>query len=269
MEKIEYSDINFLLLKKLQNQGSKSTTYTDDKLCYKILDGLYPHEKNDLFHKFQMMSEIRINNVLLPIDLIVKDDKLIGYTMKYFSESIPLSNKFLVQVFNCKDLFEYVIKSSHILREIHKNGIICSDLSFENILVDKNNNIAFCDLDGCTYDKYESPFISLVLKRFLIDYRKSTLSSKEDLDKLSMILSFYLLVYGRELQELRKKEYHSLSDNIQTLENLKNIANILVNKFEKMPNLPYLDEVIDRNDDFIIDRNRQLRLNEKVLRLFK
>lgn len=69
------------------------------------------------------MDGIKINNVLLPQDLIIKDGILDGYTMRYFENSIPLSDKFLKRYFNCNELFIYVYKASKILRDIHNNGI--------------------------------------------------------------------------------------------------------------------------------------------------
>ena len=39
-------------------------------------------------------------------------------------------------------------------------------------------------------------------------------------------------MYGRELQKLTKKEYHLLSYKIRTLENLRNYANMLVDKYQ-------------------------------------
>lgn len=268
MEEIKLKEINFSTLRKLQSQGTKSTIYTDGVICYKFLDGLYSDEKRDLYKKFLDMDGIKINNVLLPQTLIVEDGNLKGYTMPYFANSKSLSDKFLKRYFNCNDLFGCVVKASKILRNLHNNGIICQDLSFENILVDDDHNIVFCDIDGCTYKEHTSPFISWVLNNFLIDYRHSKLSINEDLDKLSMFLSFYLTMYGEVLQKITKKQYHALSDNIQTLENLRNIANMLVDKSCPIRDIPYLDEAIDLTDNYEIDRKKILTMKQRIFRKF-
>lgn len=265
MDKIELGDINLLSLRKLQNQGTLSTIYTDGELCYKILDGLHRNEKQDLYKKFLDMAEINIDNVLLPKDLLVEDGLLKGYTMEYFRDSIPLSNKFSTRYFNCKDLFTYVNKASKVLREIHSHGIICQDLSFENILVNREGNIAFCDMDGCRYKDHNSPFISVILKEFLFDYRKSKIFVEEDVDKISMILSLYLLMFDQVLQKITRRQYRSLSNHIHTLENLKQCANMLVDKKCIIRDVPYLDEVIDLADDYEVDRKRILTLRQKIL----
>ncbi len=269
MEEIELKEINLSALQKLQSQGTTSTIYTDGDMCYKFLDGLYPYEKRDLYRKFLAMDGIQINDVLLPQKLIIEDGELKGYTMEYFANSMPLSDKFLTRYFNCKDLFIYVERASKILRTIHSNGIVCQDLSFENILVDDKGNVKFCDMDSCTYRDYNSPFFSILFKQFLIDYRGSWIYEKEDVDKVSMILSFYLTMYGEPLQIITKKQYHTLSDHIQTLENLRNTANMLVDKSSPIKDIPYLDEVIDLKDDYEIDREKILSIHPRIFTKFK
>lgn len=264
MEKIELRDIDLSSLQRLQSQGTLSTIYTDGHLCYKILDGLYPNEKIDLYYKFLDMEGISIDAVLFPRDLIMENGILQGYTMDYFENSTPLSNKFLTRYFNCKDLLFYVDKISKILRDIHRHDIIYQDLSFENILVNSKGDIAFCDLDGCRYKNHSSPFFSKIFADF-INFRKSEILRGENVDKVSMILSFYLLMYTQVLQKITRKQYHLLSDHIHTLKNLRQCANMLVDKKCPIKDVPYLDEVIDLTDDYEIDRGKILTLRQKIL----
>lgn len=264
MNEINFSKIDMHDLQKLKSNGTQSTIYTDGNLCYKFLDGLYSDEKSDLYKKFLDMDGIEIENVLLPQDLIIENGKLKGYTMRYFANSMPLSDKFLKRYFNCNELLLYVDKASRILRTIHSNGIACQDLSFDNILVDDQGNVAFCDIDGCIYLDYYTPFLSKICKEFIVDYRGIKMLSLKNIDKVSMILSFYLILYGETLQKITKRQYHLLSDNIQTLENLKEIANRLVDKNSSVCDFPYLDEVIDLTDDYVVDRKRILTLKQKL-----
>ena len=266
MEQIKLNDINFHSLQKLKQQGTKATLYKDGNVCFKILDKLYDDEKESLYKKFLDMDGIRIDNVLLPKELIVKDGKLQGYTMDYFPNSIPLSDRFSVRYVDSKKLFDYVLKASKILRTIHDNDIICQDLSFENILVDNNGNVAFCDLDGCSYNGHIAPFIFVLMKKFFIDYRDEKLLLSSNLDRISMMISFYYLIYAIEIQHLTKRQYHKLSDKILTLENARMYANILVDRNNPIGKIPYLDELIDQNDDYIYDRDKQLSLVRRFLK---
>lgn len=266
MEKIQLKDVDISKLQKLQQQGTNASLYRDGSICYKILDWLYEEEKEQLYKKLFDMDGIKIENVLLPKQLIMQGDKLQGYTMDYFADSLPLSDKFTVRYVDSKKLFDYVLKASQILRTIHSKKIICQDLSFENILVTEDGNVAFCDLDGCSYKKHVAPFISILMKNFWTDYRNEKIPVSTNLDRISMMISFYYLLYAKELQFLTKKEYHKLSVKISTLENLKIYAKKLVDKTTPIGYIPYLDELIDTNDDYIYDREKQLSL---VRRLFK
>lgn len=93
-------------------------------------------KKNRCIKKFLDMNVIRIDNVLLPKELIVKDGKLQGYTMDYFPNSIPLSDKFSVRYVDSKKLFDYVLKASKILRTIHNNDTI----SIQDLILTQNHN---------------------------------------------------------------------------------------------------------------------------------
>lgn len=266
MEQIKLDDINFNSLQKLKQQGTKATLYKDGDVCFKILDGLYENEKELMYKKFLDMDGIKIDNVILPKKLIVENGKLQGYTMEYFPNSHTLSDKFLVRYVDIKKLFDCVLRASKILRIIHCNGIVCQDLSFENILVDENGNVVFCDLDGCSYNGHISPFISVLINNFFIDYRHEKILSSFNLDRISMMISFFYLMYAKEIQYLTKKQYHKLSDKITTLENAKMYANMLIDESNPIGQIPYLDELIDLNDDYIYDRYKQLGLVRRFLK---
>lgn len=103
-------------MQRLNHQGAKATLYKVGNTCFKISDGLCEYEKEPLHKKLIHIDGIKIENVLLPKELIVKDGKLQGYNMNYFPESIPLSDRFLVRYVDSKKLFDYVLKASKILK---------------------------------------------------------------------------------------------------------------------------------------------------------
>lgn len=270
MDKIRLNDIDLSSLKKSKIQGTKSTVYENGDECIKILDGLYPDEKLLLYKKLLDMDGITIDGVLMPVSLVMQNDTLCGYVMKNFKNSINLNDCFNnTRYINCADMLRAIKKASLILKDIHSKGIICQDLSFDNILVDHDSNVMICDIDGCQYKEHNSPFVSLLLKRFINDYRKEKIYLSENTDRISMMISMFYLMYLKEVQKLTKKEYHTLSDNIKTLENARKYANILINRNSKIFNIPYLDELIDENDDFVIDRNKQLSLKQKFSNAIK
>ncbi len=269
MEKIELKDLNLALLTKMKSQGTKSIIYEYGNICLKLFNDLTSEEQYAMYKKLLEMEELNINGVLFPKALIMDNNQLKGYIMDNFKDSLSLYDYFTSERFvNCKDIFSAVKKSSLILRDIHSKGIICEDLSFDNILIDKKGNIKYCDIDSWYYKGYMAPYISLLLKSFLIDYRKinNNLISK-NMDRLSLMLAFFYLMYLKELPALTKKDYRLLS-LIKTLRNMQEYGDILINKKNTIPNIPYLDSLIDDKDDYVIDRLKQLGLKERILKKY-
>ena len=266
MEKIKINDIDFSKLQKLYSQGTKSVVYRNEGNCIKIFNDLYDQEKKLLYKKFMSMEGITIKDVILPTTLIVENDKLQGYIMEYFENSSSLFEHFCTHRYvNVKEMFEAIKKASLILKEIHSNNIILQDLNFDNILIDKEGNIKYCDIDGCAYNEMMSPYISIMLNNF-IKYRKDKLCLvTKNLDRISFMLSFFVLTYLKEIQKVSKKTYHTLSDKIKTLENCREFANELLSK-RYIPEIPYLDELIYDEDEGYIDRMKQISLIKRIIR---
>ena len=121
-------------------------------------------------------------------------------------------------------------------------------------------------MDGCSYESHIAPFISMLMKKFFVDYRDERITLSTNLDRISLMISFYHLIYAKELQNLTKREYQKLSKKISTLENTRKYANELVDKTNSIGDIPYLDELIDINDNYIYDREKQLSLVKRMLK---
>ena len=127
----------------------------------------------------------------------------------------------------------------------------------------------FRDMDGCKFGNHSSQFISLLMKSLIIDYRKEKIHISRNLDNISMLISMFYLLYLKEIQTISKRNYNSLANNIKTLENSRKYANILIDKNNYISSIPYLDELIDDNDNYIIDRYKQLTLSKKISYLLR
>ena len=173
MDKIKLKDINIEQLERLNNQGLNSTCYTDGKICIKMLDDLFPEEKETLKTKLLEMDGINIDGVITPTGLIVENDKLEGIISPYFKDSKNFLEHFeRTRYINSKELLTALKKASLILRNIHNNNIIYQDINFANILIDNTGNIKYCDIDSCSYKGYESPYIPVFLSNYMLYYRK-------------------------------------------------------------------------------------------------
>ena len=266
MDKIKIQDIDFSLLNKMIYQGGKSIIYEDDDTCYKILNDLYPDEREALYRKLLDIDGIKIDNVYFPQKLIIQGDQLVGFTLDKFKNSMPVYDKFNCRFIDFNELFSYITKACTILQNLHQNDIICQDLSFDNILVDKEGNIAFCDMDGCSYKGYNSPFISMPMMKLICEYRKENFMISKNFDKLSMLVSLYYLIYFKYLHRVSKWRFDVLANNVETIANTMIYIQDLLNIKKEISEIPYLDELIVPSDHYIMDRQKEFSLLRKILK---
>ncbi len=259
MEKLKISDINWQELKELPHQGSTSIIYKDPATSsiYKFLTEFSKSEKDALYHKFMDMDGIQIDRAILPEALIMDNDTLEVYRMKELPNSIPLSTQFEGRFVDSSKLLPTLVEASKILRTFHQAGIIYTDLSFENILVNEMGPF-FCDFDSCSYQNHRGTYISLLLKRFMVDYRQEQFEVSDNLDRISMLLSFFYLLYGKEIQTISTSSYYRLAKNSATLKNAQPYVKSFLNTRRAFSaTVPYLDELIDLKDAFIVDKEKE------------
>lgn len=258
MKTININSINFELLTKLNQQGGFSKIYRDENTCYKIFNRLFFQERQEIYEKFSLMKDIEIDHVILPQEFIIENTNIKGYTMKYIPNTTSMATKYThnTKNLNTNEFFNSIIKSSKILREIHQQDIIYQDLSFENILIDSNNECYFIDLDGCSYKGIEGRFISYLANHFFTRYRKENVKINKNLDRISMLLSFFNTIFQSPIENISKQEYEELKKYINTLNNLSNYVDMLLDKSNPIEYIPYLDEVIDVSDDYILKKIR-------------
>lgn len=267
MEIIDYNDIDFKKINKFDHQGNSSELYENNGELIKIFRGYSDHECLRLFKKIQDMENIKIDGIIKPNKFIVRNyirygeekKEIKGYVMDKFYNSESVNDHFgYIRSYNCSDLFKVLKNASLILQNIHNNDIICQDISFFNILVDKDDydNVKICDLDACSFKKYNSAIVSYDLSyyyNYILDER--FVPSTKNSDKLSMILSLLYLLFSKDIDLISDNNYESLSSKINTLKNLKDYFISLKNgKFNlHYDELPYLHELIDDSDNYVLE----------------
>lgn len=263
MEIIDFKDIGFNRLKKTSRQGLNSIMLIDENRAYKIL--LDTFSKDEIYKKLKEMEGIKIDGMIMPKEYICKNGMFIGYSMDYVKNSVSIYDKFSGQRYmSMKELLEILKKASTILKNIHSEGIIYQDLSFDNILVDDKNNINFIDIDSCAYKNYYTNFAPNLLLNFIdyLGYDYSQIISM-GADRLSFLLGFYYISYFKEIEKLNISEYKYLYDNVKTICMANSVVKKIYEKYS-LEEVPYFDELIDINDDFIIDRNMQIDFSRSL-----
>lgn len=267
MQEIKLRDINIESLKRIGRHGSNlATLYTDGDTCYKIYNNPYSFDNKALYNNFRDMDGMQIDGVLLPRDLIVDNNLLYGFTMSFFKDSITLSDKFFERFIDKKLVISAFNKASAIIRKMHQAGVVCQDLSLENILINSNGDIAICDPDSFAYKSYYSGSFSKIFCNFLIKYRDTKLDIWEDIDRISMFIAFYYLMFEKEIQNVSKHQYNKLSQEMKTVANLREIRSMLLDKKIPLHGLPYFDEFASSDDVGMLDKNKYLTIGQKVYR---
>ena len=253
MEKISYKDFNFSTMKLLESQGSNSKIYVSNGKCYKILNQEFLNRDN-LLDKICTLNEVKMEDIVSPDKLIFDGNKFMGYTMDYVSDSENLFDRFSKDRYvDANDILQATKKVSLILEKLHNNGIILCDLSFGNILIDKNDKITICDIDGCRCKNFSSDYVPEFLKAYY-----DNLGENIVIDKLSdiqcLLLSMLISLYNRLI--LNIDDYDTLSDKIKTLSDLRFVVDEFF--YYTDAQIPYLHEFIYDDDHFIIDRDTQV-----------
>lgn len=265
MQEIKLNDINLESLRRLNYRYSTySTLYTDGETVYKLFQNPHSFDNMGLRKNFKDMEGLPVEGVILPKDLIVDDELLEGYTMPLFKNSETLSSKFSTLQIDKQELAKAFRKASLIIRQMHNNGIICQDISLENILIDDQGNIAICDPDSFSNKNYYSGLYSKIFVKFLLGYRKTKLKGLKDIDRISLILAYYYLLFDKEIQKVSNKQYNKLAKEMPTVENLRLLRSLLIDKKKSLECIPYMDSLISNEDVGILDKNKYLTLGQKT-----
>ena len=85
-------------------------------------------------------------------------------------------------------------------------------------------------------------------------------------ESLGYHLQKFDIIFDEEINHISKRKYKELSNNVVTLKESRELFETLLNKKSLLTALPYLDEIIDDSDDYIVDREKLLTLKRKIFR---
>ncbi len=233
--------------------------YDAGDICVKIFENIDKEELDKLYRKIREIEGITIDGTIFPIDIILENGILKGFTMEKFENSINLLDYFTcTEKVSCEDIFKAIKKASEILKNIHNHNIIVQDLTFDNILINSEGVIKYSDFDGYAVNNITSPYTSLILKRYIVDYRKDKIEISKSTDRISMMICTFQLLFLKEIQKVSKRSYQKLANNITTIKNLEPYKDMLKDRTHPLKLIPYIDELIDSSDNYIIDRIEQI-----------
>ena len=256
MEVVRDRDLNLSGFRHMPSIASTSTLLSSKDKILKVFNNMIsPSDREGLLDKYQILPNVE--GLILPEILVVNNDGLlIGYIMEKFQNSMNLNDYYSQSIhLNFTELCNVLLDVINILKKVHDEGIILQDLSFDNILINSEHDVKICDLDACEYNGHYMPFISVLYKNFISDYRGDNIHlGNPNVDKISLMLSFIYIIYMRELQYISLRDYKRLSRHIECLDEIRKI---LMRKDLHEIDLPYLDGLIREivsMPDITIDR---------------
>lgn len=246
MNKINYHDIDFNELAKLNVESSESSIYVDKnrKRLYKIFKTRYLDELFDKSEKLDLL--VQKNH----IRMIVPDTKIINYgcfvgTVEEYINGVDLSDIFK-KYDNINDIMGIFIKSSIALEEIHEEEIVVADLHAGNIRIDENGNPYYLDALSCCIGDKENNMISCLLYDYFKEKNIQIKKVTKEMDKLSFMLMTYTLLCQNMFDENKKLDFNSRFERLKYLKKLLGIFELL-NSIEEKIDIPYFHEIIKPN----------------------
>ena len=102
----------------------------------------------------------------------------------------------------------------------------------------------------------------------MIDYRGDLVVRGENTDRISMMISYYYLMFALELQKVSQRKFLRMSEDVETVYNSVDVANMFIDRSEVIGDVPYLDELISANDTGILDRwkHKQKAFSKRYLK---
>lgn len=244
MNKINYHDIDFNELTKLNVESSESNIYVDKnrKRLYKIFktndigELLIKSEKLDM-----LVQKKHIKRMIVPDTKIIDCGNFIGSVEEYIN-GVDLSDIFK-KYNNINDIMGIFIRSSIALEEIHKEEIVVADVHSGNIRIDENGNPYYLDALSCCIGDKENNMISYLLYDYLKEKGIQIQKVTKEMDKLSFMLMTYTLLCQNMFDENKKLDFNSRFERLKYLKKILGIFELL-NSIEENIDVPYLHEII-------------------------
>ena len=169
-------------------------------------------------------------NINIPLDAVYAGNGFLGHTMnevqgpnlfKYYF-SLPMDK--LSDLRYTTNLF---LTANNIIIKNNKKGIIFPDLSMENFIVKENRSLEYIDFEGIQNNYIHSPSVSSNLGNEFDHYipkycDMNTFLYTDNLDKKSLILMYFNMILGLELQKtvtVYQRHGASVDEAIETMLN--------------------------------------------------
>lgn len=263
MEYIDKKDVNLKGAKKIKKRTFESNIYIKGNKTYKMYKKLRFYKEmwrlGEKEHKVRLLEETCSKQIVVPNGIILKNDKLEGIRMDYINNLGTMYDFFSVYE---GDISKYLITCKNAslgLKEIHNDPleIVVSDLNFYNILFNESLNTFYIDADSYEIGHHQASSISSSFFAYCKLRGIQPYPACETFDRFQFVFEFLSVLFGTNIENISMKEYDEAVEQVETLKNMRLCFKQLKKFGDKIPNLPYVCDLISDHD---IKESREVSL---------
>ena len=185
-------------------KGREGYIYYYDGYAYKVINDISENK----IEKLKKLKEKEINNVILPKDLFIKNDEILGYKMEYIDKKCDMY-EYIESLKTLEDKINFLKEVEKIFKKLHQEKILVIDLNPRNFIIDKNNEINFIDTDNYYVEDLKNDINPL----FFYRYYKLKVTKKIDVNFDRFQFFLFALDYLTEEAMDDKKFLYYIKNN--------------------------------------------------------
>ncbi len=244
MKTINYDDIDFSKLDKINVESSESDIYVSDygfdkKKVFKMFKPCLDIYALTLkVEKLKLLEKRKIND-----SVVVPDHKILSPsykgTVEDYIDGVDLWDA--RDIYDTEDIIEILSSSSTNLESMHEDNIVISDMNFGNIRIDKDKKPHFLDVLSYQIDKIPSNALSYELVEYL-KRNKRKIKASENNDRIAFLMLSISLLINKRFSDITDYDYDKVSESITKLNNLRDVFYDLKNSY--VENIPYFHQLV-------------------------
>lgn len=250
MERIELGNINFGKVYMIKTKYHlESDLYHDNETAYKIFKILPKKQLARKQRKIELLHDGEaLPNVVMPKAEIFSEDFFFGYTMDYIKDSINLGD-FTQRSKDINLFFQTLSTISKSVEQIHRDPrkIMIGDLNSNNIIIDKDFNPRFVDIDSCQINGLRNETIPASLALYLKNRSINYIDTTKESDKFSLLLCSLFVIFKKHVDKISMSDFDEKAEKIETLRNMRTLV-LEIKRNQQLSEVPYVHELIASND---------------------
>lgn len=242
MTSIDYKDIDFSKLPRLEDVCSVNDIYLSDDKIIKIFKKYKKEELGNIEKKLELFKEKSTFDFLnIPESIIKQDGNLVGVVLPFIKNSMTLNE--LLRRKKIIEVLPILIDLSIDLSKLHRNKILVGDMHFDNIVIDDKNKDNFIDVESYGIESMKPSDMPSITYNYY-NWMNYYLHHDANMDRISFFLALFSIIFDKGVISISENEYELKTEEIPILNELEDVFMDLKTQNYNEPDMPYLYELI-------------------------